>query len=440
VATGGRGGQVYKVTTLAASGTGSLQWALDRPGPRIIVFAVSGVIQGDVHIPHGNVTIAGQTAPGAGITIHGHLTTTFGTTFGNLVIRHLRVRPPLSNADWPPDQHDAIQFSTNHTMILDHVDVSHGIDESFDLYGGAKDVTVQWSAITFPVHGGGHPDGPAHNYGLLNGPGGGRISIHHNLFVHNKARTPALAEGPADVRNNVVYNGREGFVHHNPANGDFNIVGNYYKDGPSANLAPLWFDPENEDLPIPTRYWVWDNWVDHPGTFTGRVDNPFTTPGFADAYSFSCCGIQAGQFNAAGELNFTGFPGYVPIPTESPAAAYNAVLERAGAWPRDLVNTWAVDETRARTGSWGNRRPADWLQGLTPGTPPTDSDGDGMPDAWEASRGLNPANGTDHGTVRPSGYTAIEEYVNELADALTGGLFMDGFESGGTSLWTALLP
>lgn len=435
-ATGGRGGQVLKVTTLAASGAGSLQWALDQPGPRIIVFAVSGVIEGDVHLPHGDVTIAGQTAPGAGITLHGHLYTTFGTSFGNIVIRHLRVRAPAANEDWPPAQHDAIQFSTNHTILLDHVDISHGIDENLDLWGGARDVTVQWSAITFPVHNGGHPDGAAHNLGLLNGPGGGRISVHHNLFVHNRARTPAIADGPADVRNNVVYNGREGFVHHNPATGDFNIIGNVYKDGPSANLAPLWFDPENGP-PVPTRYWVWNNQVDHPGTFTGRVDNPYTTPGFAEAYTFACCGIHSSQFNAWGEFDFASSAGYVPIPTESPAAALEAVLSRAGALPRDIVNRWAVDETRTRTGAWGNRRPAGWLEGLTPGTSPPDGDNDGMPDGWEVFRGLNPANGTDHSTVMPSGYTAIEEYVNGLADRIEGGLFADGFEDG-TVFWSAL--
>ena len=201
VATGGRGGQVLKVTTLAASGTGSLQWALNQAGPRIIVFAVSGVINGDVHIPHGDVTIAGQTAPGAGITIHGHLYTTFETTFGNIVIRHLRVRPPAANAEWPPEQHDAIQLSTNHTIILDHVDISHAIDENLDLWGGARDITVQWSAITFPVYDGGHPDGAAHNYGVINGPGGGRISIGYsesdnssNLLLYNYSSSQVSAE------------------------------------------------------------------------------------------------------------------------------------------------------------------------------------------------------------------------------------------------------
>jgi hypothetical protein len=377
------------------------------------------VIEGDVRIPHGDVTIAGQTAPGAGITIHGHLYTEYCTTFGNVVIRHVRVRPPMPDDDWPAEQHDAIQFSCNHSIILDHVDVSHGVDENVDMWGGATDITVQWSTITFPVHKGGHPKGE-HNYGLINGPGGGRISIHHNLFVHNRRRTPALAWGPAEVRNNVVYNGREGFNHSNPAVGDFNIVGNYYKDGPSASLVPLWFDPEDCDT-VDTRYWLWNNWVDDPGVFTGQVDNPFDAiaTGF-DYYFYNEC-LDATFFNQSGELDFSSHSGYVPVSTDDPLVAYENVLDHAGAWPRDIVNTWAVDETRNRTGAWGNQRPADWLEGLTPGTPPTDSDDDGMPDTWETSHGLNKNDGSDHNTVMPSGYTAIEVYINELADSLTPG-------------------
>ena len=438
VATGGRGGQVVKVTTLAPSGTGSLQWALNQGGPRIVVFDVSGVIEGDVRIPHGDVTIAGQTAPGVGITIHGHLYTSYGTTVGNIVIRHLRVRSPMPDPDWPPAQHDAVQFSTNHTIMLDHVDISHGVDENLDMWGGASDITIQWSAITFPVMGGGHPDGAQHHYGLINGPGGGRISVHHNLFAHNRARTPALAEGPAEVRNNVIYNGREGFVHHNPANGEFKISGNLYLDGPSGTLAPFWFDPENGPN-VPSSYWVHDNWVDDPGVFVGRVDNPYTTAGFG-VYSFACCGIVPGNFTTT-EFDWSGDPGHTPVSSQAPAAAYEEVLDRAGAWPRDVMNHRAVDETRNRTGSWGNHRPADWLEGLTPGTPPTDSDGDGMPDAWELDNGLDPVDGSDHSTVMASGYTAIEDYINELADLLvSSAVFLDGFETGDLTAWSGVEP
>ena len=270
-ATGGRGGEVYKVTTLTSSGEGSLQWALDQAGPRIIVFDVSGVIVGDVHIPHGDVTIAGQTASGAGITINGHLYTSYGADVGNIIIRHIRVRPPDPDAEWPFNQHDTIQFSTAHTIILDHVDCSHGADEIIDFWGGAYDITVQWSAITYPIYDPGngwdHPKGIINHRACIDSgscdssdPLGGRISVHHNLFVHARNRTPALSTGPADVRNNVTYNEREGFVHHNivgaastdpAAIGEFNIMGNTYIEGPSASLAPFWFDPENDNPPIP---------------------------------------------------------------------------------------------------------------------------------------------------------------------------------------------
>ena len=296
---------------------------------------------------------------------------------------------------------------------------------------------MQWSAITYPIY---DPDnGWDHHKGILNhracidggscsetDPLGGRISVHHTLFAHARNRTPALSTGPADVRNNIIYNGREGFVHHNivgaadtdpEAIGEFNLIGNYYIDGPSASLAPFWFDPENSSTPIPTRYWIWDNYVEDPGVFEGRVDNPFTTPGF-DTYSFYCCGIEIAQFNDWGEFDFGTYTGYVPITTDTPANAYTQVLQDAGAWPRDIVTRWAIEDVQNRTGEWGNRRPADWLDGLTPGTPPIDSDDDGMSDTWETENGLNPNDGTDHDTIMPSGYTAIEVYINELADNL----------------------
>lgn len=442
-ATGGRGGQVLKVTSLSANGNtvGSLQWALNQPGPRIIVFAVSGLITGDIEIPHGDVTIAGQTAPGAGITILGHLYTPYGSDVNNIIIRHIRVRSPNPDSQWPPSQHDSVQFSTAHTIIFDHVDASHGADEIMDFWGGAYDITIQWSALTYPIYD--PANGWTHHKGILNhraciddgscsanDPLGGRISIHHNLFVHARNRTPALSTGPADIYNNVVYNGREGFVHHNivgaastnpEAVGAFNIVGNYYRQGPSASLAPFWFDPENSSTPIPTQYWVWNNYVDDPGDFQGRVDNPFTTPGFEDEYSFYCCGIVANQFNQSGAFDFSNHPGYVPITADTPGNAYDLVLAQAGAWPRDIVIHWAVEDTLTRTGAWGNRRPGDWLEGLTPGTPPVDSDNDGMPNDWEVTHGLNPNDSSDATAVMPSGYTAIEVYINELADSLVNG-------------------
>jgi len=419
-ASGGRGGKVIKVTTLASSGPGSLAFAAAQSGPRIIVFEVSGVIEGDVTIENGDVTIAGQTAPGAGITIHGHLYTPFGPETRNIVVRHIRVRPPGANADFPPAGHDGIQMSTARLVMLDHVDVSHGIDENIDFWGGAQDITVQWSTISFPNPHGGHPDG-VHNYCLINADGdsggvtGGRISIHHNLFAHCKTRTPALSVGPAEVRNNVVYGSRDGFVHHNAAYGDFNIIGNYYRSGPNFSLTPFWFDPENATPK--TRYFLADNQVDDPGTFEGHVDDPFAAPGF-DYTFYDENVLDQSHFNQVGEFDFSGVAGHVPVTMQSPLDAYGCVLDHTGAWPRDFVSKRAVAETRARTGQWENvPLEGHMLDGLTPGQAPADADEDGMPDAWESARGLDP-NKDDANTSMPSGYTAIEVYLNELSDAL----------------------
>jgi hypothetical protein len=257
-----------------------------------------------------------------------------------------------------------------------------------------------------------------------------------------------VSTGPAEVIGNLTYNGREGFVHHNIAGGagtsiatvgDFNITGNWFIEGPSISLAPFWFDPENASAPIPTRYYMNDNWVEDIGIFEGRVDNPWTTPGFEDDYTFACCGITSSQFTAVVPYSFAGYAQHVAVTTEAGSTVPAKVLARAGAWPRDIVSRWTLEDIEGRSGAWGNRRPADWLEGLTPGMPPADNDADGMADSWESANGLNPANGADHTTLMASGYTAIEEYVNGLADGLIA-LFTDGFESGSTSAWTDTVP
>ena len=432
---GGRGGQVLHVTNLDASGEGSLAWAVAQPGPRIVVFDVAGVIEGDVNIPHGELTIAGQTAPCAGITLNGMLTTTYEEPMANIIIRHLRVSPPSPDPD-DCSTHDAIQFSAARHVILDHVDASHAGDEIIDFWGGAHDITVQWSSIVFPIAGGtgacDHPKGlinhrPCADSGSCDDGDalGGRISVHHNLFAHCQNRTPALSTGPADVINNVAYNGREGFVHHNvvgahstdlSAVGEFNIVGNSYIEGPSASLAPLWLDPENGTDTIPTRYYVRDNWVEDDD-FSGGFDDPWTTSGFSDAYSFACCGVVQSQFQDT-PFDFTAVStGYVPIATDSPTDAYDAVVARTGAWPRDVITRTAVSEVESRTGEQRDFVPSDFMDGLSTCAAPTDTDGDGMPDEWESANGHDP-DVADAATVTASGYTAVEDYLNELADSI----------------------
>jgi hypothetical protein len=243
----------------------------------------------------------------------------------------------------------------------------------------------------------GHEEG-VHNYGLIQGPNGHRISVHHNLFAHQKRRCPALANGPADVVNNVVYNFRDGFLHDNRVNDKtFNIVGNYYKRGPSdPQIFPFCFRDG--------YYFLRDNYIHGLGLVQDPWREADRHPGLA---------YYAKHGNRAPEPAETP-----PLTTHTPQQAYALVLAQAGAFPRDFITTRCIEEVKTGTGTWGRRAIPDLMRGLTPTLPPKDSDGDGMPDGWEASRGLDPADGTDHGRVMAGGYTAIEEYCNERAREL----------------------
>jgi pectate lyase len=400
-ATGGRGGSVIHVTTLDPAGPGSLQAALSASGPRIIVFDVSGVITADeIRITQGDFTLAGETAPGGGITLNARLVSTYrDTAVTNFIIRHIRVRP----TDLSGEQGDAIQIASNSNFILDHVTASWGSDETVDLYE-SHDFTVQWSTIEASATHAGHPDGDFHNYGLINGPDGYNASIHHNLFAHHNQRSPAVANGMSAIVNNVVYNFWRGFNHHNPADTQgFNFIGNYYKPGPDADdpIAIL-IDDEDEtsgpyyymaDLcyggaPTPNPWEIVAHWPTTMSPVPSQADAPFATPA---------------------------------VTTHSCEEAYNQVLDQAGAWPRDTITLATISEVKSGTGSWGRVVPADLMAGLTPTTAPADSDGDGMPDDWEAARGLDPDFADDAGDDDGDGYTNIEAYLQYRADLLVDG-------------------
>lgn len=397
-ASGGRGGRVMKVTNLNAGGPGSLQAACQAKGPRVVVFDVSGVIHGDVEITEPYITIAGQTAPGAGVTIEGMLRTAYragdAPRVHDVVVRFLRMRPPPGGGN----QGDAVQFSTVDRAVLDHLSCSWAEDETIDLFSHATNVTVQWCTIEessmTEERGGGH------NYGLIAGPRSRNISIHHNLFVHHRRRNPAIGSGPADFRNNVVYNFRDGFSHEgNHRTPGFNIIGNYYKPGPSdSHIFPFCFEGE-----IP--YYLRDNYIEG----VGMIQDPWAEAGKLHGLTY---------YADHGVKQETETP-VAPVTTNTPFEAYERVLARAGCFPRDTVTQRMIHDTRQGTGEWGRHDPADLMAGLTPVPPPTDSDDDGMPDDWETAHGLDPAQ-DDSSRLTPSGYTAIEEFVNGLAESLIG--------------------
>ncbi|MFO7899882.1 MAG: HEAT repeat domain-containing protein [Planctomycetota bacterium] len=405
-AAGGRGGQVIRVTTLKPRGPGSLQAACDAKGPRIVVFAVSGVIRGDIRVRHGRITIAGQTAPGAGITIDGRLRC---RDMNDAIIRFLRVRPTRGGGD-------AIGIYRSDDVIVDHVSACWGGDETLSPTV-CRNVTVQWCAIEESTIGweGCMYYGLLHNYAMLVGYSDKPATLHHNLFAHHTTRTP-LAGVDLDYRNNVVYNVYGGVDWHpkrfnKRAPGKpfrFNAVGNYLKAGPGA--------PHFRDGPLVMKY-------SKPAV---RCAVPRISSRSAAMYADgNYLAHRGGYVDLKGDA---ARPWPMPeVTTHTAERAYAFVLALAGCLPRDAVGRRTVCEVRTGTGSWGALKPGDLMAGLEPGKPPADADKDGMPDDWEAKHELDPRDPADAGKIVPkgaskddrhAGYTYVEFYANECADEL----------------------
>ena len=404
---GGRGGAVIKVTNLDDTGPGSLRAAIEAKGPRTVVFEVAGTIalRTPLKISQPNITIAGQTAPGGGITLRDQ---TLIVAADDVVIRFLRSRL----GDESKTEGDAIWINKGRRIILDHVSASWSVDETlsasarYDEEGqGFYDLTVQWSIIAESLRHSIHAKGD-HGYGsLIRGGAGAKISFHHNLWANHLARMPRPGnyEGPDkdpvgaffEFRSNVFYNwgkSHAGYDADKAALAAYSFIDNSYVMGPDSG-KPIAFNESNSLA----KAW-----------FAGNSMNGVVP---ADPWSL-VDGLQAPGYRQAGPIEVA------PVAADPAASAYARVLKDAGASVyRDSVDARVVAGVRDKTGKQidSQAQVGGW-PALPTGVAAVDTDGDGMPDDWEKAHGLNPTQ-ADGGALAKtgSGWTNLELYLADAA-------------------------
>lgn len=398
-ARGGRGGRVIYVTTLADSGPGSLRAAIETKGPRTVLFAVAGTIAlgSPLVVKEPFLTLAGQSAPGGGVCLKNF---DFVVATDDVVVRHLRFRP----GDEAKKAVDGVSVGTTaHRVILDHCSVSWSVDECLSVSGGdVGDITVQWCLIAESLSRSVHHKGP-HGYGSLV-RADGDVSYHHNIYAHHSSRNPrpgtyedAHKRGLIfDFRNNLVYgwSSRAGYSSSDKAN--INYVANYLKPNASSKTPEHAFNVGGRQT---TRLYVAGNHL--VGATAANRDN----------------WLMIG--NAANAVRMDApFP-IAPCTTDPVDVVYEQLLVGSGATrpARDAVDARVVQQIRTGSGKIINsqREVGGWPV-LKSAPAPADTDGDGIPDAWEKAHGLDPRNpGDGAADADRDGYTNLEEYLNALA-------------------------
>ena len=436
-ATGGRDGSVIYVTNLNAAGPGSLQWAIDQPGARYILFKVSGLIDTQIHLTNGDVTIAGQTSPG-GITIRGLVTdetpyqdqtVRAPEDFAeNWILQHIRIRP---GATGPAD--DGLRLRYTRNAIVDHVSIGNAVDEAIEI-SYSNNITVQNTLLAETV--GGHAfyggilmnySNPAYGFGLDN------VSLHHNVFNRIEGRLPEGSRESAaaansfmnlELSNNLYWDPRffialgvdTAVAGGQPIYWRLNAVNNFFRTANGFQFGM--FDDQILNVARNELF------------VSGNKMNLYLSR--SDYELFYCCndypaetGPDATSRRAQSRMTRHPFPTITYTPTDQ---LRTVLLNTAGAWPRDPMDTRLMSFVAADTLSAAPTDTNPAGDGLLPAftgpapVAPTDTDGDGMPDAWEIVKGTNPtvAN-TNARTLSSVGYTDLEVYLNELSTSrITG--------------------
>ena len=343
-AAGGRGGREYVVTSLEDDGSeGTLRYAVEAEGPRVVTFAVEGDIRlkAPLNIENPYISILGQTAPGQGITIRDH---NVFITADHTIIRYMRFRLGAVSGV----EADALGAKRCSNIIIDHCSMSWATDENASFYN-INDATVQWCIISEALNASVHHKGQ-HGYGGI--WGGRNVTFHHNLFAHNKSRNPRFdhpriysgqelltGRGTVDFKNNVVYNWNIKAIY-GGEEGWFNVENNYFRPGPATrSLDGEWLDISTSETTsmIPGSFYIDGNIYDvsavRKGGLDGRRPDCEKIASWKDVY----------EMKSVEEP----FAIKVELDAEDAEDAYRSVLKGAGASrKRDAVDKRIVKEVR----------------------------------------------------------------------------------------------
>lgn len=405
-AKGGRGGQVIEVTNLNDSGSGSFRACVEASGPRTCVFRTGGIIKlkSRIIITKPYLTIAGQTAPGDGITIRNDpsfKSTSISIDTNEVIVRHIRIRPGTSV--------DALNVRNGaKNVIIDHVSATWAGDETISA-SNSSDFTLQWSMVAEPLNCYNHPENYCHGFGTLLSSGSSNLSVHHNLYAHTQARAPQVdtSTGIVDIVNNLIYNAAGQSDSWGPSHiksGKPNYINNFLKAGPDTvhNFYVSGGTPYMLGTEVPTGF---------KESSSSQASSPYSVP---QAYQVKSTSAQIAYDDILAGAGSTGF----------------LTCDGTLIFRRDLVDTRIVNDVQNGSGEIvcntftgkehdssfnGNcKEGVDFVYpALAAGTACTDSDHDGMPNVWELANGFNPYNDADGAQDSDgNGYTNLEEYLN----------------------------
>lgn len=384
--TGGRDGTVYHVTNLNDSGEGSFRDAVSAPN-RIVVFDVGGIINIKSAVSvKSNITIAGQTAPGEGIAIHGGKVSTGKQS--NIIIRYLRIRPGENTAS---TKDDALNLYDSKDIIIDHCSIELA---PWNNFGGSSDnasyritgVTVQNTLVANPIY---------QQFGAHIESVDGTWAWYYNAFINTHNRNPLDKINDVFV-NNVHYNFEAGYTTHTSTHFNHDIVNNYFVYGPKGSNP--WFQVDKNQ-----SIYASGNMIDtnRDGILNGGASN---------IYYYQGPGEELKEpWNEMTNKN----------PVYSAATAWCLVNSQSGVLPYDDIDSliWYQASTLGKAGAlvksvgdMGLTKNNGWGEVIA-GKPEVDTDKDGVPDYFESAMGFNIGK-DDAMVIGSDGYANIEKYIN----------------------------